>query len=435
MAWPGKMAAVLWVAVGSAMVFGQAAKPPAGSRTLVRAGHLLDVKTGKILDGQTIVVTGDTISSVAASSALPTQPGDTVVDLGNRTVMPGLIDVHTHITGETNFDPYFELTQTDAKQAIQGVVNARTTLMAGFTTIRNVGAGGYTDVDLRDAINQGLVPGPHMQVSGPALGITGGHCDENLLPIKYHVTGDGVADGIAGVQQKVRQNIKYGVDVIKICATGGVLSKGDDPQASQYTIEEMRAIVADAHRLGRKVAAHAHGSQGILWATEAGVDSIEHGSYIDDASIAAMKKNGTYLVPTLYLEDWMVEKGNLPPIYQQKMKDTIVVAKKNIKHAIESGVKIALGTDAAVYPHGLNAHELDVYVNQMGMTPLAAVQSATINAADLMGWSGKTGSIEPGHWADIIAVEKNPLEDVRVLQHVSFVMKSGNVYKDEAAKQ
>ena len=435
MAWPGKMTAVLWVAVGSSVVLGQAAKPPAGSRTLVRTGHLLDVKTGKILDGQTIVVSGDTISSVAATSAVPTQPGDTVVDLGNMTVMPGLIDVHTHITGEPNFDPYFELTQTDAKEAIQGVVNARTTLMAGFTTIRNVGAGGYTDVDLRDAINQGQVPGPHMQVSGPALGITGGHCDDNLLPIKYHVTGDGVADGIAGVQQKVRQNIKYGVDLIKICATGGVLSKGDDPQASQYTIEEMRAIVADAHRLGRKVAAHAHGSQGILWATEAGVDSIEHGSYIDDASIAAMKKNGTYLVPTLYLQDWMIEKGNLPRFYQQKMKDTIVVAKKNVKHAIESGVKIALGTDAAVYPHGLNAHELDVYVNQMGMTPLVAVQSATINAADLMGWSAKTGSIEPGHWADIIAVERNPLDDVRVLQHVSFVMKSGIVYKEEAVKQ
>jgi imidazolonepropionase-like amidohydrolase len=434
MGWLGRMSAVLWVAVGSSIVFGQAAKPSTASRTLVRAGHLLDVKTGKLLDTQTIVVSGDTISSVAATSAVPAQPGDTVVDLGGMTVMPGLIDVHTHITGETNFDPFFELTQTDAKEAIQGVVNARTTLLAGFTTIRNVGAGGYTDVDLRDAINQGQVMGPHMQVSGPALGITGGHCDENLLPIKYHVTGDGVADGIAGVQQKVRQNIKYGVDLIKICATGGVLSKGDDPQASQYTLEEMRAIVADAHRLGRKVAAHAHGSQGILWASEAGVDSIEHGSYIDDASIAEMKKNGTYLVPTLYLEDWMIEKGNLPPIYQQKMRDTIVVAKKNVKHAMQSGVKIALGTDAAVYPHGLNAHELDVYVNQMGMTPLAALQSATVNAADLMGWSSKTGSIEPGHWADMIAVERNPLDDVRVLQHVSFVMKSGVVYKDESGK-
>ncbi len=422
------LAAVVCLAIGSLNVLAQS------PRTLIRAGRLLDVKTGKVLDAQTIIITGETITSIAATSSVTAQPQDNVIDLGHLTVMPGLIDVHTHITMEPNFDPYFELTETDAKEAINGVVNARTTLMAGFTTIRNVGAGGYTDVDLRDAINQGQVPGPHMQVSGPALGITGGHCDENLLPIQYHVTGDGVADGIAAVQQKVRQNIKYGADLIKICATGGVLSKGDDPQASQYTQEELHAIVADAHRLGRKVAAHAHGSQGILWATQAGVDSIEHGSYINDEDIAEMKKNGTYLVPTLYLEDWMVEKGNLPPIYHQKMLDTIVVAKKNVKHAIQSGVKIALGTDAAVYPHGLNAHELDVYVNQMGMTPLAALQSATINAADLMGWSSKTGSIEPGHWADIIAVESNPLEDVRVLQHVNFVMKSGVVYKNEASK-
>src|SRR6202453_1113700 len=239
-----ELAAALCLALGSSIAFAQGAT----SRTLVRTGHLLDVKTGRLLDAQTIVVTGDTISSVAATSSVTAQPGDKVIDLGGLTVMPGLIDVHTHITGVPNFD-------------------------------------------LRDAINQGEVPGPHMQVSGPALGITGGHCDENLLPIKYHVIGEGVADGIAAVQQKVRQNIKYGVDVIKICATGGVLSKGDDTQASQYTLEEMRAIVADAHRLGRKVAAHAHGAQGILWATQAGVDSIEHGSYIDDAGIAEMKKN------------------------------------------------------------------------------------------------------------------------------------------------
>ena len=333
----------------------------------------------------------------------------------------------------TDFDPYRELTSTDAKEAINGVVNARTTLMAGFTSIRNVGAGDYTDVDLRDAINAGQVAGPHMLVSGPAMGITGGHCDDNLLPVQYHQVGDGVADGIAAVQQKVRQNIKYGADLIKICATGGVLSKGDDPQASQYTLEEMQAIVADAHRLGRKVAAHAHGAQGILWASEAGVDSIEHGSYINDAAIAEMKKRGTYLVPTLYLEDWMVEKGNLPAFYHQKMVDVSAVAKKNIKHAMDAGVKIALGTDAAVYPHGLNAHELDVYVNQMGMTPLAALQSATVNAADLMGWTAKTGTLEPGKWADIIGVEKNPLDDVRVLQDVKFVMKGGVVYKGEGS--
>jgi imidazolonepropionase-like amidohydrolase len=244
--------------------------------------------------------------------------------------------------------------------------------------------------------------------------------------------GDGVADGIAGVQHMVRQNIKYGADLIKICATGGVLSKGDDPQASQYTLEEMQAIVADAHRLGRKVAAHAHGAQGILWATLAGVDSIEHGSYINDEAIAAMKKNGTYLVPTLYLEDWMLEKGSLPPFYHQKMVDVSAVAKANIKRAMQAGVKIALGTDAAVYPHGLNAHELDVYVNQLGMTPLAALQTATVNAADLMNWTAKTGSLEAGKWADIIAVERNPLEDVRVLQNVKFVMKAGVIYKDEA---
>ena len=414
---------------------GQAAQTGTVKRTLVRAGHVLDVKTGKVSDSQTIVVVGDSIQSMGPTATVTTQPGDTVVDLGGMTVMPGLIDVHTHITGNPDFDPYKELTQTDAKEAINGVVNARTTLLAGFTTIRNVGAGGYVDVDLRDAINAGQVEGPHMLVSGPPLGITGGHCDDNLLPVQYHQVGDGVADGIAAVQQKVRQNIKYGADLIKICATGGVLSKGDDPQASQYTLEEMKAIVADAHRLRRKVAAHAHGSQGILWASEAGVDSIEHGSYINDAAIAEMKKNGTYLVPTLYLEDWMLEKGSLPPFYHQKMLDVSAVAKKNIKHAIESGVKVALGTDAAVYPHGLNAHELDVYVNQMGMTSLAALQSATINAADLLGWTAKTGSLEPGKWADIIAVEKNPVDDVRVLQDVKFVMKGGVIFKDETGRK
>jgi len=428
-------ALAVFVAIGVAACLAQPAAQPGAKRTLVRAGHLLDVKSGKLLDSQTIVVVGETIQSIAPTAQVQAQPGDTVIDLGGMTVLPGLIDVHTHLTMNTDFDPYHELTSTDAKEAINGVVNAKTTLMAGFTSVRNVGAGGYTDVDLRDAVNSGQVPGPHMLVSGPAMGITGGHCDENLLPIQYHVIGDGVADGIAEVQHKVRQNIKYGADLIKICATGGVLSKGDDPQASQYTLEEMQAIVADAHRLGRKVAAHAHGAQGILWATEAGVDSIEHGSYIDDASIAAMKQRGTYLVPTLYLEDWMLEKGNLPAFYHQKMVDVSAVAKGNIKRAMQAGVKIALGTDAAVYPHGLNAHELDVYVNQLGMAPLAALQAATVNAADLMGWSAKTGSLEAGKWADIIAVDTNPLDDVRVLQNVKFVMKAGVVYKGQGAVQ
>ncbi len=431
-----RRAVVLCAAVGALVSTGKLAAQqdakPAPKRTVVRAGHVLDVKNGKISDAQTIVVVGELIQSIAPTASVSAQPGDEVVDLGGLTVMPGLIDVHTHVTMNTDFDPYRELTSTDAKEAINGVVNARTTLMAGFTSIRNVGAGAFTDVDLRDAINAGQVPGPHMQVSGPALGITGGHCDENLLPAQYHIVGDGVADGIAEVQHKVRQNIKYGADLIKICATGGVLSKGDDPQASQYTLEEMQAIVADAHRLGRKVAAHAHGAQGILWASKAGVDSIEHGSYINDEAIAEMKKNGTYLVPTLYLEDWMIEKGSLPAIYHQKMLDVSAVAKNNIKHAMQAGVKIALGTDAAVYPHGLNGHELDVYVNQLGMAPLTALQTATVNAADLMGWSSKTGSLEPGKWADMIAIERNPLDDVRVLQDVKFVMKGGVVYKNSA---
>ena len=411
--------------------FSGAQSETAHQRTLIRVGHLLDVRTGKLAENQTVVVVGDSIQSVAPSSSVSAEAGDDVIDLGQMTAMPGMIDVHTHLTMNPDFDPYRELTETDAKDAINGVINARTTLLAGFTSVRNVGASGFVDVDLRDAINAGQVPGPHMLVSGPLIGITGGHCDENLLPIRYHTVGDGVADGIPAVQHKVRENIKYGADLIKICATGGVLSKGDDPQASQFTLEEMKAIVADAHRLGRKVAAHAHGAQGILWATEAGVDSIEHGSYIDDAGIAAMKQHGTYLVPTLYLEDWMLQSGHLPPFYQQKMIDVSKVAKANIKRAVLAGVKIALGTDAAVYPHGLNAHELDVYVNQLGMAPLAALQTTTINASDLMGWAAKTGTIEPGKWADIIAVDSNPLDDVRVLQNVKFVMKAGVVYKNE----
>ncbi len=421
----------LLFAVCSVTLSAQPAPKLPAQRTLVRAGHLLDVKTGKLLDGKTLIVVGDTIQSIAPSAQVAAQPGDTVIDLSGLTVLPGLIDVHTHLTMNTDFDPYFMLTQTDAKEAINGVVNARATLLAGITSVRNVGAGGYTDVDLRDAINSGQIAGPHMLVSGPQLGMTGGHCDIDLLPIRYHLVDGGVADGISQVQHQVREDIKYGADLIKFCATGGVLSKSDDPQASQYTLEEMQAIVADAHRLGRKVAAHAHGAQGILWATEAGVDSIEHGSYIDDAGIAAMKQHGTYLVPTLYLEDWIVEYGNLPPYSHKKMVEVSAVAKANIKRAMEAGVKIAMGTDAAVYPHGLNAHELDVYVNQLGLAPLAALQTATLNAADLMGWTAKTGSLEPGKWADIIAVEKNPIDDVRTLQNVKFVMKAGVVYKME----
>ena len=408
-----------------------AAQGGTGGRILLRAGHVLNVRTGAEPADQTVIVQGETIVGVAPTSSTPKEPADTEIDLRQFTLLPGLIDVHTHLTMANNFDPYFELSMTPAKEAIIGVENAKVTLEAGFTTVRNVGAGDYTDVALRDEINAGHIPGPHMMVSGPPLGITGGHCDENLLPFQYHVTGEGVADGIAAVQQKVRQNIKYGADLIKICATGGVLSKGDDPQASQYTLEEMQAIVADAHRLGRKVAAHAHGAQGILWASEAGVDSIEHGSYMDEAGIAMMKKHGTYFVPTAYLIDWNLEfNKQIPAFYMQKMKDVSAVEKANVKRAIRAGVKVALGTDAAVYPHGLNAHEVDVYVNQFGMTPLEGIQTGTINAADLMGWTGKVGTLEAGKWADVIGIRGDPLKDVKLLQTVGFVMKAGVVYKN-----
>jgi imidazolonepropionase-like amidohydrolase len=405
---------------------------PASSRILIRAGHVLDVRNGNEAADQTIIVTGGAISGIAATSTTPKGPSDREIDLRGMTLLPGLIDVHTHMTMDTNFDPYHELSTSVAKSALIGAHNAKVTLEAGFTSVRNVGAAGFADVDLRDAINSDLIAGPHMQVSGPALGITGGHCDENLLPFDYHAQGGGVADGVEAVQHKVRETIKYGADLIKICATGGVLSKGDDPQASQYTLEELKAIVADAHRLGRRVAAHAHGAQGILWATQAGVDSIEHGSYMNDEDIAAMKAHGTYFVPTAYLVDWIQVNGHLPPFYHQKMMDVSAVAKANAKKAIAAHVKVALGTDAAVYPHGMNAHELAVYVEQFGMLPLAAIQTGTLNAADLMGWSDKVGSLEAGKWADIIAVKGDPLHDIKLLQHVSFVMKSGVVYKHEA---
>jgi imidazolonepropionase-like amidohydrolase len=412
----------------SAFAADESASP---SRILIRTGHVLDVRTGNEAADQTIVITGGVISSIAATGATPKNPQDREIDLRGMTVLPGLIDVHTHLTMDSNFDPYHELSTSIAKSALIGARNAKVTLQAGFTSVRNVGAEGYADVDLRDAINEDLIEGPHMQVSGPALGITGGHCDENLLPFQYHALGGGVADGVEAVQHKVRENIKYGADLIKICATGGVLSKGDDPQASQYTLEELKAIVADAHRLGRRVAAHAHGAQGILWATQAGVDSIEHGSYMNDEDIAAMKSHGTYFVPTAYLIDWLQVNGHLPPFYHQKMMDVSAVEKANAKKAIAAHLKIALGTDAAVYPHGLNAHELQVYVEQFGMSPLAALQTGTLNAADLMGWSDKVGALEVGKWADIIAVKGDPLRDIKLLQHVSFVMKSGVVYKQE----
>ena len=405
---------------------------PTPSRTVVRAGHLLDVRTGKTLNNQAIVIEGGKIVSVGPDSGANADATTQVIDLSSKTVLPGLIDAHTHVTFNPRFG-YDTLAISVPREALIGAKNARLTLLAGFTSIRNVGANAFSDVALRDAINAGDVPGPRIDASGPALGITGGHCDNNLLPYEYHATEIGVADGVENVQHKVREVIKYGADVIKICATGGVLSLGDDPQHSQFTQEELRAIVADAHRLGRKVAAHAHGAEGIRWASEAGVDSIEHGSYIDDAAIAAMKQHGTYLVPTLYLADWFMEnapKTGVPPQMLAKAQVVLPAARKNIAHAFASGVKVGFGTDAAVYPHGLNAHEFAVMV-KLGLSPLQAIQAATVNDADLLGWSDKVGVLEANHYADIIAVDGDPLQDVTTLERVKFVMKGGVVYKNE----
>lgn len=409
--------------------------PTMAKRVVIRAGRLLDVKTGNVQSNQAILIEGDKIVSVGPASSVKTTPDAAVIDLSNATVLPGLIDAHTHITFNPQFG-YETLGISVPREALIGAHNARVTLEAGFTTIRNVGARGYSDVALRDAINAGDVPGPRMIVSGPALSITGGHCDNNLLPYDYHASSDGVADGVENVQHRVREIIKYGADVIKVCATGGVMSKGDDPNHSQYTMEEMKAIVAEAHRLGRKVAAHAHGAEGVRWASDAGVDSIEHGHLMDDASIATLKKNGTYLVPTLYLVDWQKENvatTHLPEYARKKMEMVSQVGQNNARKAIAAGVKIGMGTDAAVYPHGLNAHELAVYV-RLGMTPLQAIQSATVNDADLLGWTDRIGTIEAGKYADIIAVDGDPLKDVATLQSVKFVMKGGEVVKNQYGK-
>jgi imidazolonepropionase-like amidohydrolase len=423
--------------ISNVPVLAQTAAQPISARVIIHAGKLLDVKTGKTLRNQTIVIEAGKIAGVGPGTEAKSSNNDRIIDLSNATILPGLTDAHTHLTGDPRNLGYQSLGISLPRATLTGARNARVTLEAGFTTVRNVGADGFSDVALRDAINDGDIPGPRMLVSGPALGITGGHCDENLLPFEYHVTSDGVADGIQAVQHKVRENIKYGADLIKICATGGVLSKGDNPQASQYTLEEMKAIVADAHRLGRKVAAHAHGAQGILWASQAGVDSIEHASYIDDEAIGEMKKNGTYLVPTLYLGDWFVEhaaENHVPDFLLVKAQAVMPAARKNVAHAFARGVKVAFGTDAAVYPHGLNAHEFAVMV-KLGLTPLEAIQAATINAADLLGWADKIGAIEPGKWADIVAVNGDPLQDVTTLERVQFVMKGGTVVKNEYLQQ
>src|SRR5579862_8401388 len=429
----GSLLLLCWFVAG--VCSAQTTKATAPTEIVIHAGKVLDVRTGNYLSDQIIWIEGERIKAIGKSAEISGQipAGARTIDLSNATVLPGLIDCHTHLT----YTPYMSgpagLHVSYPREALIGARNARVTLQAGFTTVRNVGAGGYSDIALRDAIKAGDVPGPRIIASGPPLSITGGHGDQNFLASQFNYSDEGVANGIDGVMTKVRENIKYGADLIKFMATGGVLSEGDNPALEQFSPEEMKAIVDTAHGLGRKVAAHAHGALGIKNAVLAGVDSIEHGSYINDEDIALMKERGTYLVPTVFLEDWLAANYQHLGFTQSmtdKMNMVLPIAKQNLSHAFKEGVKIAFGTDAAVYPHGMNAGEFATMV-KMGLPPLVAIQAATVNAADLLGWSDRVGTLEPGKFADIVAVDGDPVADVSTLEHIRFVMKGGEIIKNQ----
>src|SRR6516165_5197009 len=400
----------------------------------VHCGKLVDVTNGRLLVDQVVVFDqAGMVTAVGAATSTTVPQGVTTIDLSGSTCLPGLIDVHTHLTSDPTDSGYAGLGVSIPREAITGAKNANKTIRAGFTTVRNVGASNFTDVALRDGINAGDVPGPHMFVSGPPLGITGGHCDNNLLPYEFHYKEGGVADGPWAVRAKVREVVKYGADVIKVCASGGVLSKGDLPGTPQYTPEELQAIAEEAHKLGRKVAAHAHGTQSIKDAIRAGIDSIEHSSLIDDEGIALAKQHGTFLVFDIYNDDFILqegEKAGMLPESIEKEKKLGRLQRENFRKAFQAGAKIAFGTDAGVYPHGDNAKQFGKMV-EWGMKPLDSIRASTLNAADLIGWSDKVGSLEKGHFADLIAVEGDPLSDVKTLENVRFVMKGGVVAKNE----
>jgi imidazolonepropionase-like amidohydrolase len=430
----------LTLPVTSALAQSAPSAPP--TTVYVKAGHLFDATSEGLRDNMVLVVEGERISKVAPAAQVSIPAGAMVVDLSQAWVLPGLIDCHTHLEARADkYDPINEVKDTPFMGGFNGVVNANKTLLAGFTSVRDVGSQPFFAVDLRRAIDEGYFPGPRVVASGPPLSITGGHGDMNgfapaVTNMMYPDERDfAIVDGPDQVRHAVRAQIKYGVDVIKILATGGVLSQGDKPGAEQLTYDEMKMAVDEAHRTGRKVAAHAHGTDGIKDAVRAGVDSIEHGSLVDAEGIEMMKAHGTYLVADIYNDDYILGKAvefGLPKENVDKEKMVGRLQRENFAKAVAAGVKIAFGTDAGVYPHGDNAKQFH-YMVKFGMTPAGAIHAATSSAADLIDRAANVGTLEAGKYADLIAVSASPLDHVEVLEHVAFVMKGGKVYKDELA--